>query len=170
MPSVKCWGPHVFVWLTYLWQWLKPPTSSAIERWFMTPSILEPHWPYDKHLHCMSEIMFFFCPYWNILTLYMFHFSSVFITGGWQYRCHGLPRHRGLPLWCSKAKHAHRKGQGRRCTGSGLRLAVPQKIECFVFDVPMLFGDVLLHDPGRVIRIRCISKTCKNGHCFMKTR
>jgi hypothetical protein len=46
----------------------------------------------------------------------------------------------------------------------------PSKIECFVFDVPMLFGDVLLHDPGRVIRIRCISKTCKNGHCFMKTR
>ena len=70
MPSVKCWGPHVFVWLTYLWQWLKPPTSSAIERWFMTPSILEPHWPYDKHLHCMSEIMFFFVPigiYWHCI-------------------------------------------------------------------------------------------------------
>ena len=33
----------------------------------------------------------------------------------------------------------------------------------FLNDVPMLFGDVLLHDPGRVMRIRCISKTCQNG-------
>ena len=36
----------------------------------------------------------------------------------------------------------------------------------FFNDVPMLFGDVLLHDPGRVMRIRCISKTCKKGHCL----
>ena len=36
----------------------------------MTPSILEPHWPYDKHLHCMSEIMAFVVPigiYWSCI-------------------------------------------------------------------------------------------------------